>query len=83
MHNEAEYDEPERFNPDRFMPAIDKPLPLDPRNFVFGAGRRICPGISFANSLIFLTMSRAIALFEIRPPPGEILEIEFTTGLIS
>lgn len=65
------------------MPTDDGSTLPDPRDFAFGLGRRVCPGIHFANALIFLTVARAIALLEIRPLEGETLPIEFSAGLVS
>ncbi|GAB1517009.1 hypothetical protein RhiTH_000052 [Rhizoctonia solani] len=55
------YDEPEKFNPDRFL------NPKTPSPPTFGFGRRSCPGIHLAESTLFITISTLLALFEIRP----------------
>lgn len=41
MHDEEMYPNPETFNPERFLSANPEP---DPRKWVFGFGRRVCPG---------------------------------------
>lgn len=41
MHDEAVYKNPSAFDPERFIPGeITSAVPPDPRNFVFGFGRR-------------------------------------------
>ncbi|KAJ7657112.1 cytochrome P450 [Mycena rosella] len=63
FHDPALYDDPESFNPDRYLftengtkPGVDG---SDLRaNFAFGVGRRICPGIHLAqNSININTMN--------------------------
>ncbi|KAF7972021.1 hypothetical protein HWV62_19231 [Athelia sp. TMB] len=84
-HDETSYPSPEQFIPDRHA----GPDPQrDPYTLCFGFGRRICPGIKFANTFIFLGISRALALFEISPPKGHngkpvLPNIEYTTKFIS
>jgi len=48
------YPEPDTFNPERFMGA--EPA-TDPRTYAFGLGRRICPGLHFAEASIFTVAS--------------------------
>ncbi|GAN07522.1 cytochrome P450 [Mucor ambiguus] len=66
------YENPEEFNPDRFLPnakslhaaATGK---LEERDtFVFGFGRRLCPGIHLAEAELFYTTTQMLAscLFE-------------------
>jgi cytochrome P450 len=50
LHDPAVYPEPESFKPERFLRtnpdgslSIDPDVP-DPRNALFGYGRRVCPG---------------------------------------
>lgn len=58
--DECEYDEPCKFNPDRFIgnsfgSKIDANTPDDHRRatYAFGAGRRVCPGQRLAeNSMV-------------------------------
>ncbi|KAI5121037.1 hypothetical protein M0805_008613 [Coniferiporia weirii] len=60
-----EYPEPDKFIPERWLPAGGKELPLDPRKTTFGFGRRICPGRHFAENTIFVTVASILAAFNI------------------
>ena len=53
------------FNPDRFM---DSQTSIDPDSFVFGFGRRKCPGIEVAHSTIFIIIATCLAVFEFGHP---------------
>ncbi|KAK7695652.1 hypothetical protein QCA50_000288 [Cerrena zonata] len=59
----------------------------DPRDFVFGHGRRICPGLHLADASVFLTCAVTLAAFDISKAveDGVIIEPsgEYTTGTIS
>ncbi|PPQ90628.1 hypothetical protein CVT25_006611 [Psilocybe cyanescens] len=64
--------EPDRFNPDRYLPYFDKSiphdpkdLPLDPNAFAFGYGRRICAGVHYAETMFFISMARILSTFDI------------------
>ncbi|CAA7260722.1 unnamed protein product [Cyclocybe aegerita] len=66
------YHDPETFNPDRFLPMFDKSIshkpediPMDPMLYGFGYGRRVCAGMHYAEAMIFLTMTRLLATFDI------------------
>lgn len=45
LHDSSTYPEPFHFNPDRFIAEGDRPAEPDPRQYVFGYGRRVCPGL--------------------------------------
>ncbi|PAV17223.1 cytochrome P450 [Pyrrhoderma noxium] len=59
------YPEPERFNPDRWLPENGKEPPLDSFKVAFGIGRRICPGRFLANNSLFLIIASTLAAFNI------------------
>ncbi|KAF5367916.1 hypothetical protein D9758_004438 [Tetrapyrgos nigripes] len=58
------YSNPDIFNPNRFL----GPNPeQDPREYVFGFGRRICPGRLLAETFIYTTFAMCIAALDISP----------------
>ncbi|KLO09753.1 cytochrome P450 [Schizopora paradoxa] len=61
----VEYKDPEVFNPERFLPKAGQRVPRDPGKFVFGFGRRICPGKASAENTIFLMATQILAVFNI------------------
>jgi len=61
------YYEPNSFNPDRFLALPE----YDPRNLVFGFGRRTCPGKEFASASVFIAMAMIIATFNISKAKDE------------
>lgn len=62
------YDDPSTFNPDRF---INNPNILDPRDFVFGFGRRACPGSYLAYQMMWTFVVSTLWAFELERPEGE------------
>lgn len=79
------YPNPSAFEPERFIAPRTEP---DPAETVFGHGRRVCPGRVFASMSLFSTISRILAVFEIRRAvnkQGGAMEArrQFQPGLIS
>ncbi|KAI0751784.1 cytochrome P450 [Daedaleopsis nitida] len=89
MHDAQAYDDPEELRPERFIrDGRLNPDVRSPASFVFGVGRRICPGRYFALVGLFINMTSALHVFNITPPldeAGEPLTIapEMANGLIS
>ncbi|KAJ8690632.1 hypothetical protein PTI98_012043 [Pleurotus ostreatus] len=75
---------PDTFYPERYLE--DPELP-DPHSFVFGFGRRICPGRHFAHSSVWLVAANIIATMELSPAvdsdgnPTPVLP-EFSSGFV-
>jgi cytochrome P450 len=87
-HDPSVYPDPIVFRPERFLETpTHRPEP-DPRNFIFGYGRRICPGRYVADNALFITIAQTLAVFNIGKfvnPKGQIVEPEakFEPGAIS
>ncbi|EDR06873.1 uncharacterized protein LACBIDRAFT_236174 [Laccaria bicolor S238N-H82] len=89
LHDDNEYVEPEKFNPNRFLDKDGQldPNVLDPARMVFGFGRRICPGSHIAQSTLWLVAASMLATFDITKgldESGKEVEpgLEYTSGLI-
>lgn len=74
LHDPDIYQEPERFNPERFLkPTGVRGLSYelntdirDPTEVAFGFGRRVCPGRHMAYDSLWLSMASLLAVFNIR-----------------
>ncbi|KAF8160344.1 cytochrome P450 [Mycena galopus ATCC 62051] len=81
MHDSVVFEAPERFWPGRYLPK-EGDCRVDPRDYSFGFGRRRCPGLAFANSVIFITIAQTLAVFNIEAH-GDIPQLAFTSGHVS
>ncbi|KAI5121914.1 hypothetical protein M0805_000243 [Coniferiporia weirii] len=66
LRNAKEYPEPDKFIPERWLATGEKARPLDASKVVFGFGRRICPGMYFAENTIFIVVASILAVFDIQ-----------------
>jgi cytochrome P450 len=87
LHDESQYPEPLKFNPDRFAnDGVTKPQ-RDPRTLAFGFGRRICPGQHIAEASVFIQMATILSTLHISKAindNGQVIEpeIAFTTAIV-
>ncbi|KAH9933452.1 cytochrome P450 monooxygenase [Fomitopsis serialis] len=66
-HDANHYTDPDTFNPDRFIdPATGKHTGLDPREYIFSFGRRVCPGQHFGDDSLWLVTASIIATFNVK-----------------
>ncbi|KAI0471433.1 cytochrome protein [Xylaria cf. heliscus] len=84
-HDPAVYPNPSDFNPSRYLGP--EPAP-DPTKYIFGYGRRICPGRYLANTSVWLTIAQSLAVLNISKgldESGREIEptVQFTPGIIS
>ncbi|KAG6849628.1 hypothetical protein H0H93_006837 [Arthromyces matolae] len=65
-HDESKYEDCDRFMPERFL---DSKGNLKPKyeTSAFGFGRRICPGIPFAERALWIDIATMLWTFNIRP----------------
>ncbi|KAI1202017.1 cytochrome protein [Nemania serpens] len=84
-HDPAVYSNPSEFNPSRFLGPNPDP---DPAQYIFGYGRHICSGRYLALSSTWLTIARAVAVFNISKgvdENGHEIEqtIKYVSGIIT
>ncbi|KAF9461985.1 cytochrome P450 [Collybia nuda] len=84
-HDPELYPSPDNFDPTRHL---GEDAQTDPFKFVFGFGRRTCPGSHFAEVSLFLNMASILATFDIKKalgPDGKEIDPpkEWTTGVTS
>jgi len=59
------YPNPSVFDPDRFIARPGFEPQIDPKKWIFGFGRRVCPGADFTQTSIFLNITGILATFNI------------------
>ncbi|KAF4604487.1 hypothetical protein EYR40_003261 [Pleurotus pulmonarius] len=87
-HDPARHPDPHTFNPDRYM--NDHTLSSESANlsnayerdhWMFGVGRRICPGMWVAEREVWLAISRMLWAFKMEEIPGEPIDLKEYDGL--
>ncbi|KAH9889802.1 cytochrome P450 [Cubamyces lactineus] len=89
LHDPHAYENPYEFCPDRFIKdgKLDGTV-RDPTDYMFGFGRRICPGRHLAIPSLFINIASILHVFEISLPlddNGKPIPVEYkeTHGLLS
>ncbi|MEU3269947.1 cytochrome P450 [Saccharomonospora sp. NPDC006951] len=73
------YEDPDRFDPDRWSPARAKDIPRGA--FIpFGAGTRQCMGNVFARTEIIITLATVAAKLRLVPVAGKPVKVKFTSA---
>lgn len=73
------------FRPERFLEEDNHTPEIDPKKYVFGFGRRLCPGRFLADDRLFLFAARFLACFNTAPRgsgPGS-AEPKWLPGIIT
>lgn len=71
--NTKHYANPSVFDPERYL----KPTPeLDPREFVFGIGRRRCPGDELVFRVVWLTAASILWAFRLKRAEGDTTQLK-------
>ncbi|KAJ7639260.1 cytochrome P450 [Roridomyces roridus] len=67
-HDPSIYPNPDSFEPERFIETPTHAKEKDPRDIIFGYGRRVCPGIHLADASMWLLFASILAFFDISAP---------------
>ncbi|KAI1147957.1 cytochrome P450 [Nemania diffusa] len=79
-HDPDTYKNPMAFRPERFLGKDAEP---DPLKFVFGFGRRACPGRILAQNTLFLTIAQTLAGFNVTKKAKSDPMLNFGPGVVS
>ncbi|GIX83791.1 cytochrome P450 2J2 [Caerostris darwini] len=69
-HDPRYWEEPEKFQPERFLSKDGKSVVKSSNFLAFSTGRRVCPGESMANLEMFLYFTSLLQKFDIKFPDG-------------
>ena len=64
---------PDTFDPNRYLEPVDEATARlrDPRHYVFGFGRRKCPGQFMIDASLWIALASMIAAFDVRKAKDE------------
>ncbi|KAF5358637.1 hypothetical protein D9758_007686 [Tetrapyrgos nigripes] len=79
-HDPSVYKDPMTFDPMRFFGDRNE---QDPSDYIFGFGRRLCPGRLLAEPSVFISIAMIAWAFDITPIPGEEPVYDTSPGMIT
>ncbi|KAH7332820.1 cytochrome P450 [Rhizoctonia solani] len=77
LHDPDTYSNPHIFRPERYLQSPPAP---DPRKYIFGFGRRVCPGIHIAYDSTFINCAGLISVFDFEASPELLASVEMVGG---
>ncbi|KAG6867888.1 hypothetical protein C0993_009819 [Termitomyces sp. T159_Od127] len=87
-HDSRRHPDPHSFNPERYLndsslssESANLADPYERDHWMFGVGRRICPGMWVAEREVFLVISRMLWAFRMEEIPGEPIDLTEYDGL--
>ncbi|CAE6439249.1 unnamed protein product [Rhizoctonia solani] len=80
LHDPDTYSNPHIFQPERYLQS--QPAP-DPRKYIFGFGRRVCPGIHVAYDSTFINCAGLISVFDFEASNELLASVEAVGGKAS
>ncbi|KAF8750053.1 cytochrome p450 [Rhizoctonia solani] len=80
LRDPKHFSSPHTFDPSRYLKPIPDP---DPRKYVFGFGRRVCPGQHLANNATWIICTSILSVFELQAGPELLAKVASLGGLSS
>ncbi|KAG9083585.1 hypothetical protein FS749_005916 [Ceratobasidium sp. UAMH 11750] len=77
LRDPKHYLSPNTFDPTRFLKANPDP---DPRKYIFGFGRRVCPGPHVANNSTWIMCAGVLSVFDIHASPELAAKVDALGG---
>ncbi|KAL5637726.1 hypothetical protein ACGC1H_002106 [Rhizoctonia solani] len=77
LHDPNTYPDPYTFQPERYLQ--NHPAP-DPRKYIFGFGRRVCPGIHVAYDSTFINCAGLVSAFDFEASAELLASVEVLGG---
>ncbi|CAE6446397.1 unnamed protein product [Rhizoctonia solani] len=80
LRDPKHFSSPHSFDPSRYLKQVPDP---DPRKYIFGFGRRVCPGQHVANNATWITCAGILSVFDLQPGPELLAKVGELGGLDS
>jgi len=54
---------------------------MDPRSFIFGFGRRYCPGADLVESSVWILTASILATLDVKPPANGMPDVKYEDAI--